>query len=296
MKNILHKLGTNIQNFSSMIKLSHTVFALPFALVAVLLIWQTGQIEITWLKSLWIVLAFTGARSFSMAINRLADANIDAANPRTALREIPAGKISTQSVFIFALLSLALLMVSAWLLSSLAFYLSVPAAILLAGYSYSKRFTFLCHYWLGAVIALAPVGVYIALSQTVPATAWILYLILFSYISGFDIIYSIQDYQFDQKEKLHSLPANFGVSVSLLVSLLTHLFTIAGLWVLYLQVPMGSVFLVGMVVLSAIILGEHYVVGWGGNIKSEKIPLAFFHFNSAFSVLFLIFVAADVIL
>lgn len=296
MKNILHKLGTNIQNFSSMIKLSHTVFALPFALVAVLLIWQTGQIEITWLKFLWIVLAFTGARSFSMAINRLADANIDAANPRTALREIPAGKISTQSVFIFALLSLALLMVSAWFLSSLAFYLSVPAALLLAGYSYSKRFTFLCHYWLGAVIALAPVGVYIALSQTVPTTAWILYLILFSYISGFDIIYSIQDYQFDQKEKLHSLPANFGVSVSLLVSLLTHFFTIGGLWVLYLQVPMGNIFLAGMVVLSAIILGEHYVVGWGSNIKSEKIPLAFFHFNSAFSVLFFVFVAADVTL
>lgn len=296
MKKTFNSLITNTKNFSSMIKLSHTVFALPFALVALLLIYQNGKITITWLKVLWVILAFTGARSFSMAINRLADARIDAKNPRTASREIPAGKLSLGSVAFFAVLSLALTSFSAWMLSPIAFYLSFPAALLLAGYSYSKRFTFLCHYWLGAVIGMAPLGVYIAVSQNLPATAWVLFFILFTYIAGFDILYSIQDHQFDQNEKLHSLPADLGVQTSLWVSLFTHLLTIGGLFALYRLANLGIIFFAGLLILSGVILGEHYVVGWGKKVQIEKIPMAFFQFNSVFSLAFLFFVLADVLL
>lgn len=284
-----------IQLFLRLVRFSHTIFALPFALVGVALIFDAGQISLTWLDIVWIVIAFTGMRSFAMAFNRLADAAIDERNPRTQGREIPAGKLSKTQVWFFLALSLIAVWVSAWLLSPLAFYLSFPAIVLLAGYSYAKRFTFLVHLWLGIAIGMAPLGVYIALSGSLPLVSWILFITLATYISGFDILYALQDEEFDRSEKLHSIPAVLGTQGALVFSLVLHTITIAGFFTLYFYSPLSLPYLLGALVLSLLVIGEHVVVGWGKNVKKDKIPVAFFNFNSAVSILFFVFVLVDVL-
>jgi len=282
-----------IVDYSKMVKLSHTVFALPFALVALVVIYKNGAVLIGLKEVLYIVIAFTGARSFSMAFNRIVDARIDARNPRTANREIPSGILSGNQVWVFALFSLIILWIFAWLLSPVAFYLSFPVIVLLAGYSYAKRFTWLCHLWLGAVIGLAPIGVYIALTQGLDLTSGILFAILTTYIAGFDILYSIQDVDFDRENSLNSIPVRFGISASLWISTLLHIVACAGFFLFWWVEDFGTIFLVGSVLLTFVVWAEHFVVGWGKNVKKDKIPMAFFHFNSGVSILFLTSVAVD---
>ncbi|MES0491136.1 MAG: UbiA-like polyprenyltransferase [Leptospirales bacterium] len=283
-----------VVDFSKMVKLSHTVFALPFALVAVVIIYKNGASLIGVKEVIYIVLAFTGARSFSMAFNRIVDARIDARNPRTANREIPSGVLSGNQVWVFALLSLIVLWVFAWLLSPVAFYLSFPVLALLAGYSYAKRFTWFCHIWLGAVIGLAPIGVDIALTQSLTLTSGILFGILTTYIAGFDILYSIQDVNFDRENGLQSIPVRFGIHVSLWISTFLHLLACAGFFLFWQMEGFGMIFLGGAVLLTLLVFAEHFVVGWGKNVKKDRIPMAFFHFNSSISILFLVSVLADV--
>ncbi len=280
-------------NFSKMVKLSHTLFGLPFALVAVATVAWQGEVKIGLREFLYIVGAFTAVRSFSMAFNRIADAVIDKKNPRTKNREIPAGVLSVQTVWWFAGVSLAAAWVFAWLLDPLAFYLSFPALVLLAGYSYAKRFTWLCHYWLGGVIGMVPLGVYIALTRSAPSVAWILSGTLALYIAGFDILYALQDREFDKHEGLHSVPVRFGVEGALRISALTHLFSLAGFIWLGFPAKLGAIYFAGAAVIGGLMLGEHLIVGWGKKVRLENIPVAFFHFNSAVSVLFLAFVAID---
>jgi len=281
-----------IKQFSSMIRLSHTLFALPFALTALVIIVKNSLTEFSWANLVFVVLAFTGARSFSMGINRIADAKIDADNPRTKNREIPAGILSISQVWIFTVISMLLTTLFAWLLTPLAFYLSFPAMILLAGYSYSKRFTWLCHLWLGAVIGMAPLGVYIALTQTLPTTSWILFGILTTYIGGFDILYSLQDIDFDRKQRLYSIPARFGVNLSLLISTALHLLSIAGFFWLGFYEALGVIYTIGAVILSILVIMEHKIIGWSNHVKLDKIPVAFFNYNSAISILFFLFILA----
>ncbi|MDH5717196.1 MAG: putative 4-hydroxybenzoate polyprenyltransferase [Spirochaetia bacterium] len=282
--------------FGRMIKFSHTIFALPFALVAVLFIWQAKEIHLNVYKVIYIILAFTGMRSFAMAVNRIADAKIDKQNPRTANREIPAGKLTTNQVIIFACLSLITIWIFAYLLHPLAFYLSFPAILIVGGYSYSKRYTWLCHIWLGVAIGMAPLGVYIALSQKLPIEAWILFITLSSYIAGFDILYSLQDAQFDRKMKLYSIPASLGENKALFISALLHLITITGIFYLYIHLNLKNIYLAGSIIIALLISAEHLIVGWGKNLKKEKIPLAFFHFNSAVSISFFLFTLLDILI
>lgn len=289
MASFFSRLG----DYLRMIKVSHTLFALPFALVAVVFIWRHDLAMISWLRLFYIVGAFTALRSFSMAVNRLVDARLDAKNPRTASREIPAGKISSGQVRVFAMASLLFVLIFALLLSQLAFFLSPFLLLILGGYSYAKRFTWLCHLWLGLAIGLAPIGVYIALTSTIPATAWVLFFILTTYITGFDILYAIQDIDFDRKERLYSIPARFGVNAALIISTVFHLLTLFGFYLLSLVEPLGLIYGIGALVLAALVIGEHLVVGWGKNVKKERIPMAFFHFNSAISLLFLAVVYVD---
>lgn len=286
---------TVVRDFSRMIKLSHTVFALPFALVAVILIWDQHLVHITGLDTVFIIFAFTGVRSFSMAINRIADARIDALNPRTRVREIPRGALSIGQVWFFAAFSLIVVWVFSFLLSPVAFFVSFPALVLLAGYSYSKRFTWLCHIWLGAVIGMAPLAVFIALTQSLPVEAWILFVILATYISGFDILYAIQDVDFDLKMNLYSMPSRLGISASLWISTALHMFSIAGFVFLGLYLHAHVFYFIGAVLITFMIFAEHIVIGWGQRLNREKIPVAFFNYNSVVSLSFLFFTFLDTI-
>jgi len=282
-----------ISDYLNLIKFSHTVFALPFALVAVVFIYRDNLSVFEPLDLLWIVLAFTGLRSFSMAFNRIVDAGFDAANPRTSKREIPAGILSKLNVWIFSFVALIVVWVSAWLLNPLALYLSFPAIALLSGYSYAKRFTWAVHLWLGLAIGLAPIGAYIALTSSLPLTAWLLYGILSTYIAGFDILYSLQDREFDKKTGLHSIPATLGINSAIWISKILHAITVAGFWTLWKTAEMGWVYGAGSLVLTALVVAEHVSIGWGKHVKLNNVPAAFINYNSAISVLFFGFVLAD---
>jgi len=294
IKNTIGQQFERMVTFGKMIKFSHTVFALPFAIVAFVIILDEYRVRFTFQTFILIVVAFTGARSFAMAFNRYADRFIDAENPRTSGRELPAGRLTPQQVVWFGGVSLVAVLVSAWLLSPIALYLSPVALALVAGYSYTKRFTWLCHYWLGAAIGLAPLGVYIAMIQTLPVEAWLLFALLATYIAGFDILYSIQDYKFDKERGLHSVPVRFGVNGALVISMATHIISILLLFVIGKTLAMGVVYKVGALLIALLISGEHFVVGWGKRVRLENIPVAFFHFNSGVSIFFLLFVAGEV--
>jgi 4-hydroxybenzoate polyprenyltransferase len=276
-----------------MIKFSHTVFALPFALSAVVIIYSNYRPSLTLKDILLIILAFTGMRSFSMAFNRLADRKIDAKNARTAGREIPAGILKVRETIIFAVISLLVMWICAWLLSPVAFFLSFPAVVLLALYSYTKRFTPLCHVWLGAVIGMAPVAVSIALLQTVIPESIFLGLIVTTYIAGFDILYSLQDAEFDKKNNLHSFPADFGINASLFFSAVLHTITAGLVWYGLFFLHGKLLYTAGAGILTALLFYEHYIVGWGNSLRADKIPVAFFHVNSVISLVFLVMLSAD---
>lgn len=276
-------------DFLHMVRFSHTLFALPFALsaVAIIAVRYNADIVLTWQNVLLIVVAFTGMRSFAMAFNRFTDHKLDALNPRTQSREIPAGKLSVATVLLFAFVSLLVMVVAAFFLSPLAGYLSLPAALIVLGYSYSKRFTWLCHFWLGLAIGLAPTAVYIALLQTVHAEALFLSAALCFYIAGFDILYALQDHAFDKKHDLYSVPVRFGVIGALWISRLSHILSLAFVAAVFLVLQMPWAVWPGFSVLALLLAYEHYLVGSSENVRYEKIPVAFFNVNSVFSLAFL---------
>jgi 4-hydroxybenzoate polyprenyltransferase len=289
---------TSTANFLRMIRFSHTLFALPFALAAVLVIFvRYGDlVALTPLKVFLVIAAFTGMRSFAMAVNRLADRRIDAENPRTAGREIPAGKLSVRAVAVFAGLSLATLTVSAWFLTPIAGYLAIPAAAIVGGYSYAKRFTWLCHLWLGAAIGLAPIAVYVALLQRTHTEAILMAATLCLYISGFDILYSLQDREFDKSRKLHSVPARFGIAGAMWISRILHIGALITVAALIYTLRLSFVAWGFFPILSGLLLAEHLLVGSPDSPRYEKIPIAFFHVNTVFSAVFLAAIAAGLFL
>ncbi|MFZ5630071.1 MAG: 4-hydroxybenzoate octaprenyltransferase [Spirochaetota bacterium] len=284
-----------VVHFLRMIRFSHTVFALPFALAALAIIAARYREHVTlnWQKTVLVVAAFTAMRSFAMAINRYADRKIDALNPRTAQREIPAGILSPRAVLLFAAISLAALVTCAWLLSPLAGYLALPAALLVATYSMAKRFTALCHFWLGLAIGMAPSAVYIALLQQVFPEALLLSGALALYIAGFDILYALQDREFDREAGLYSIPARYGEKAALWISRLSHITSLLLIYLVLERLGLNLAGLGGLCVLAGLLGAEHWLVGTAGNIRYEKIPIAFFNVNSIFSVsLFFVICAA----
>jgi 4-hydroxybenzoate polyprenyltransferase len=277
-----------------MIRFSHTVFALPFALAALAVIAArySKLVVLTWQKGLLVVVAFTAMRSFAMAVNRYADRKIDAENPRTAQREIPAGILSPRAVLVFAFISLVVLLVCAWALSPLAGYLALPAAVLVATYSIAKRFTALCHFWLGLAIGMAPSAVYIALLQQVYPEALLMSGALAFYIAGFDILYALQDREFDRRAGLYSIPARYGETAALWISRLSHLLSLVLVYLVLQQLGLNLAGLGGLCVLAGLLGAEHWLVGTAGNIRYEKIPIAFFNVNSVFSISFFFVICA----
>lgn len=272
-----------IHIYGRLIKFSHTIFALPFALAAVILAHR--QHPLTWPVIGWIVVAMAGARSAAMGFNRLVDVRFDRANPRTAGRPSVTGQISQGSIIIFIALSSLLFMLSAAALGKVCLLLSVPCLLILFFYSYTKRFTSLSHLYLGFAIGLAPIGTWIAITGGLQWRILLLSLALMTYIAGFDILYACQDIDFDQEAGLHSLPSRWGVQKSLHLSALLHCATFALLLGIYPAFQLGLTYLASLLLIGGLLIVEHKLVR---PEQYDHIEVAFFHVNSAISILLLI--------
>lgn len=272
-----------------MIKFEHTLFALPFALAGMLLAaggWPEGR------TVAWIVVAMVGARSAAMGFNRLADREIDAANPRTAGRALPAGRVSPGFVAVFVAAALALLVLAAWRLNPLCLALSPVAIAVLLGYSYAKRFTWASHLLLGVALAGAPLGAWIAVAGAVAATPFVLALAVVTWVAGFDVLYALQDERFDRGAGLFSIPARFGVVAALWISGLLHAATLALLAALPAVYPagLGAAYWVGVAGCAALLAFQHALVRPG---DLSRLDAAFFTANGVLSIWLLAAIAAD---
>ena len=267
-------------DYLRMIKFSHTIFALPFALASVVLVSRNEALSMN--KLLWIIVAMAGARSFAMGFNRLADASIDARNQRTAMREIPRGIISRKEAGFFVMVSGAVFVFSAFMLSGLCFILAFPVLGLLSLYSYTKRFTWLAHIILGFAIGLAPMAVWVALTGSLSWKIGMLSAALLAYIAGFDILYACQDADFDTAEGLYSIPCVFGIKRALIISRIMHCISIGALISLYYLFELSPVYLVFTGIIAVLFVIEHSLVNPD---DLSRINLAFFHVNSVISVM-----------
>ena len=258
-----------------MIKFEHTLFALPFAFLGMILAARGWP---AWSTVGWIVVAMVGARSAAMAFNRLADRRIDAENPRTADRALPAGEISPAFVAVFVVVSLAVLLVAAWRLNPLALKLAPVAIVVLLGYSYTKRFTSLAHLVLGLALAGAPIGAWIAVRGSVEATPLLLGAAVLLWVAGFDILYALQDREFDRERGLHSIPAALGETGALVVSALLHLAMLGCLVALPRTYPLelGVLYWIGVAGCALLLTYQHWIVRPG---DLSRLNAAFFLAN-----------------
>jgi 4-hydroxybenzoate polyprenyltransferase len=272
-----------------LVKFEHTIFALPFAYVGAFL--AVGGVPSAH-DLLWITLAMVGARSLAMALNRLIDSRIDAANPRTATRELPTGALSSARVVAFSLAALALYLVSVWQLDPLVRWLSpVPVAAFVV-YPYLKRFTWLCHLWLGAVDGLAPVGAWAAIKGTLPWHAWALGAAVAAWVSGFDLFYALFDVDVDREQGLHSWATRFGERGAFVGARALHVATIVLLVAAGIGLDVGILCWVGVACVAALLAYEHTLVRPG---DLRRLDAAFFTMNGVISIAFFAFVLADVL-
>jgi 4-hydroxybenzoate polyprenyltransferase len=287
---LLRKLRITLE----MIKFEHSVFALPFALTGALLAVRGAGLAAAeiWTKLGWIVLAMVGARSAAMAFNRLVDAPIDARNPRTRMRAIPAGLVSRSFTWVFVMVSCAVLVFAAARLNTLCLGLSPVALAVVLGYSYTKRFTSLSHLVLGFALGIAPAAAWIAVRGRLEAPILLLTAAVMLWTAGFDIIYSCQDYDFDRAEGLYSVPARLGIGPALWVARLLHAVMVGLLGWLAAVLDLGALSFAGIVLVAGLLIYEHSLVKAG---DLSRINAAFFTVNGVVSVLFFVFWAADVL-
>jgi len=320
---------STVKNYLSLIKFSHTVFAMPFALIGFFLGWRQRTIDweilmsnfvpaewsgyrdevLTqlWWKLLLVILCMVFARSAAMAFNRYLDREYDSKNPRTATREIPAGVISARHALVFTIISCVAFMITCYFINRVCFYLSPVALAVVLGYSYTKRFTALCHLVLGLGLSLAPIGAYLAIAGdpligTIPGFhfniqhgfPWI--PVLFSitvlfWVSGFDIIYALQDEEFDRSQQLYSIPAMIGKHNALMVSRVLHVLSFTAVVIAGWYSDAGWLYWIGVAVFGGMLLYQHSLVRPD---DLRKINLAFMTANGIASVVFAMFVIADI--
>lgn len=266
-----------------LIRFSHTVFALPFALLAAAMAWSRPDSPFEWRQLAGILLCMVFARSAAMAFNRLVDRDIDAANPRTQSRHLPAGILSVPTVWAFTVLcgvgfvaSTLLFLPNWWPL-----VLSGPVLAFLCGYSYAKRFTAWCHYWLAAALMLSPIAAWLAIRGVVELPPVLLAGVIFFWVGGFDILYACQDADFDRERRLNSLPARLGVAGALRMAFVSHLLAIGGMFAVWAYADFGPIFLTGVIGVSVLLLLEHSLVR-ADNLS--RVNLAFFHMNAVISL------------
>jgi 4-hydroxybenzoate polyprenyltransferase len=269
--------------YGRMIKFSHSIFALPFALASAAV--AAGG-RIPWRELPWIVMAMVGARSAAMGFNRLADHALDARNPRTAGRELPRGVLSRREVWLFVALSALALVAAAAMLNPTCLLLSPVALLVVFGYSYTKRFTPFSHLVLGLALAIAPVGAWLAVRGQFALAPIVLALAVLAWVAGFDTIYACQDVEFDRSEGLRSLPALLGTRRALLVARILHVAAVALLAALFAVVSLHPVYLVGVAVVAALLVYEHSLVSAD---DLSRVDAAFFTVNGWISMGYLAF-------
>jgi 4-hydroxybenzoate polyprenyltransferase len=266
-----------------MIKFEHTLFALPFAFLGAVL---AANGLPTWAQIIWITVAMVGARSAAMTFNRIVDADFDAANPRTANRELPSGKLSSGFAWAFLFISIGVFLVAAYSLNWLTFALSPVALLSVLGYSYAKRFTAFSHLFLGWSLAIAPTAAWIAVRGAIDSEVPILLsLLVLMWTAGFDVMYACQDYEFDRKTGLRSIPARFGIGNALWIARLFHLQAFIALVLLYLVTGLGWPALIGVIFVGALLIYQHLLVS-AKNLS--RMNAAFFTTNATVSVILFI--------
>jgi len=280
-----------VKHYAELVKFEHTIFALPFALASVLLLGR--EFPSLW-KLLWILVALVSARTLGMALNRLIDEPFDRLNPRTKNWPLVSGELSREDVKRLIILSGGLFVISTLFINFLAFLLSPVVILLLWLYPYSKRFTHFPHLFLGLVYFLIPVAVDVALNASVSLNALILGMAMASWVAGFDVLYSLQDYEFDREHNLKSIPVRFGIEKALKFARAFHLITFLSLFFLGLRHPdLGTIYFLGLVLLSAFLVYEHRLIKPG---DLSKINKAFFTVNGYVSILFFFTVLLDYLL
>ena len=277
-----------------MIKFEHTVFALPFALISLLLASRSLPGGVPSARTVvWILAAMVGARSAAMAFNRIADARFDAQNPRTARRAIPAGMLTVGQVWAFTIASIMLFVYAAYQLNPLCLALSPVALLAVLGYSFTKRFTSLSHLALGFGIGIAPIGAWIAVTGSLHPVPLVLGGVVMLWIGGFDIIYALQDVDFDRQVGLHSLPKAIGKGPALFVSRLMHLFMLGLLAVVGILAGLHALYFAGVAVVACLIAYEHFIVSPD---DLSRVNVAFFTMNGWVGVALFAFVLLDRVL
>ncbi len=282
----------NIRYYFSLVKFSHTIFAMPFAIIGYsLALTQTGA-AFNFRLLLLIILCMVFARNAAMGFNRIADRKIDALNPRTKNREIPAGKINTRAALFFVIINAAMFIATTAFINRLTLFLSPVALLVILGYSLTKRFTVLCHFILGLGLSLAPIGAYISVTGHFNIIPLIFSFIVITWVSGFDIIYALQDDEFDKSNKLYSLPSAAGRRKALIISFLVHAVTIIMVIVAGILLNGGIMLWAGSVIFTFLLIYQHSIVSFD---DISRVNMAFATTNGLASILFSVFIILDLV-
>jgi len=279
-----------IKKYLSLVKFSHTIFAMPFAIIGFFL--AVEKYELNWWTFFAVVFCMIFARNSAMGFNRYIDRKFDEKNPRTATREIPAGKINPNSALIFVIVNSLLFVVTTYFINNLVLFLSPVALFVVLLYSYTKRFTALCHFVLGVGLSLAPIGAYLSVSNQFALLPVLFSFVVLFWVSGFDIIYALQDFEFDKSEKLKSVPVFLGKKNALFLSVLLHLLVVIILIFIGFNWNFSYLYWIGVIFFVSLLIYQHTLVK---HDDLSKVGLAFGTTNGVASVIFSIFVISDLI-
>ncbi len=290
---LFQKISAKVENYLSLVKFSHTIFALPFALLGFSLATIHNSGSLSWSLLVLVLLSMLFARNSAMSFNRWADRHIDEANPRTAQREIPARLIGERSALIFSIINALLFILTTWFINPLCFYLSPVALVVILGYSLTKRFTALSHFVLGLGLALSPTGAYLAVTGKFDWIPVIISLSVLCWVSGFDIIYALQDDDFDRENHLRSIPVKLGRKKALNLSLVLHIITAILLVTAGWQGDFKAIYWIGLGIFSILLFYQHTIVKYN---DLRKVNMAFFTLNGIASFVFSLFAITDLLM
>lgn len=281
-----------MKKFFSLVKFSHTIFALPFAIIGFFLAVSVHHFPFEWKKLLLVLVCMVTARSAAMAFNRYIDEKFDKKNPRTAIREIPAGIISKNEALFFIIINCVVFIIATFFINKLCFMLSPIALIVVLGYSFTKRFTSLCHFVLGIGLGLAPLGAYLSVTGKFHPIAILFSVVVLTWVSGFDIIYALQDTEFDQAHDLNSIPALVGKEKALLISNILHIISSIAVINIGILGHFGNFYWIGAALFSLLLIYQHTLVKAN---DLSKVNMAFFTTNGFASIIFAVFFMLDII-
>lgn len=283
MNTDLRKIFKKINDYGVLVMFSHTIFSLSFALISMLL---AGEGKLKPMVIFWILVAFMGARTGANALNRVIDAEIDAKNPRTATRQLPQGLMNKKEVLVFVIVCFGIMVFATWKLNTICLILSPIALFLMIIYSYTKRFTWMCHLVLGVTSAAAPVGAWLAVTGKISLIPLVMGAANTLWVAGFDIIYGAQDYDFDTKNGIHSIPAKFGIKNALNISSAFHVLAVMFLFIVGVLSPeLGIIYYIGLIINTVLFIIQHKMVT-EDNLKNVKI--ASYSINQVISIVFLL--------